>query len=178
MTDPLPPNLERFGAQLERAGRREFEAPRAHHRRTVRAVAASTATLAAAATVIAFAVSATTNTPRAYALTQSSDGTITVTINDLTTGIPQLNARFAQMGIDETVIPVEAGCTTPGLVADPGAKPTDTLTLKPAPKNSNVDYFLAAERLPDGSIALSVGATTPPLPTCFSPTPLTVKGGS
>ena len=178
MTHQLPPSLIRFGVELERAARREFESAPVRNRRTFRAVAVSTVALAVAATAITLVIGATTGTPRAYALTQNSDGTITVTLNDLTTGIPQLNARFAQMGIDETVIPVEAGCTTSGLVADPGGQLTDTLTLTPAPTSSNVAYFLAAERLPDGSIGLSIGATTPPLPSCFSPKLLTVKSGS
>jgi hypothetical protein len=180
MTDNLPLSLQQFGAELERAGRREFEVPATRQRRTFRAVAASTMALAAVGAMITFAVSATTSTSRAYALTRNDDGTITVTLDNLATGIPQLNARFAQLGIDETVIPVKAGCTTPGLVADPGAELSDTLTLTPAPTNpnSNVDYFLAAERLPDGSVGLSIGATSPPLPSCFSPILLTVKNGS
>ena len=47
--------------------------------------------------------------PPAYALTQNSNGT--VSINNIMTAITALNARLAQKGIDETVIPATASCT-------------------------------------------------------------------
>lgn len=124
----------------------------------------------AATLAVVLVLSATTSTPPAYALMQNADGSVTVTINDLTTAIPALNAKFAEMGIEETVIPVKAGCSTPGLVSAPGASLTDSLTLSPgrkylAPGDTG---YLAAEQLPDGKVALSVGAMKPPLPSCFS----------
>jgi hypothetical protein len=60
--------------------------------------------IAAAAVAVVPLVSATASTQPAYALTQNADGSITVTFNDLQTAIPQLNARFAAMGIDEAVV--------------------------------------------------------------------------
>ncbi len=135
-------------------------------------ISAGGVVVAMATLAVVLVLSATTSTPPAYALTQNADGSVTVTINDLTTAIPELNARFAAMGIDETVIPVKAGCSTtgPGLVSAPGASMTDSLTITPgrthlAPGDTG---YLAAEKLPNGKVALSVGAMKPPLPSCFS----------
>lgn len=183
MTQELPPSLVRFGVELHQAAQRELS-PRTslltRRRRSIGAVALSSLGIVAATIAITGVFGATAGTAPAYALTQNADGTITVTLENLTTGIAQLNARFAQMGINETVIPVDPGCTTPGLVADPGASMSDTLTFQPTSvgSKSNLAYFLAAEQLPDGSIALSEGATKPPLPSCFSPRVLTVPSGS
>lgn len=131
------------------------------------------AVAAAAAAAIVFGVSATTSAPPAYALTQNRDGTVSVTIHELANAIPQLNAKFAQMGIDETVVPVEASCTQDPrfrMTAYPQLKTTDTWTFTPgrselAPGTTGV---LAAEQLPNGEVAIWQGAVTPPVPSCFS----------
>lgn len=143
-------------------------------------VIAATATAGAAALVAALVLSATTNTAPAYALTHNPDGSITITLHNLTTGIPQLNARLKEMGIDFTVIPVTPNCptSTPGLDAGPGSL-SETITLgtqnmEPA----GVNGYLAAERLADGQIALGIGGRKAPLPTCFSPTLMKVRDAS
>lgn len=148
---------------------------RADGRRARPVILSAGAVVAAATVAVVLALSATTSTPPAYALTHNSDGSVTVTIHDLTTAIPALNAKFAQMGIDETVIPVQAGCSTPGLIAAPGATMSESLTLVPgrkylAPGDTGV---LAAEQLPNEKVALTVGAQKPPLPSCFSNVPAT-----
>ena len=122
---------------------------------------------------VVLVLSATTSAPPAYALTRNADGTFTVTINDLTSAIPALNAKFAQLGIDETVIPVRAGCENPGLVNYPGARMSESLTFYPGRKYlaPGYDGALGAEQLPDGKVALFVGAFKPPLPSCFSNVP-------
>ncbi len=141
---------------------------------------AGAAAVAVATLAVALVLSATTSTPPAYALTSNADGSVTVTIHDLTTAIPALNARFAQMGIDETVIPVQANCATPGPVDYPGATTSETLTISPGRKNlaPGDAGVLAAEQLPDGKVAMFVGAMKPPLPSCFSNVPATVAPGS
>ena len=97
-----------------------------------------------------------------------------MSINDIETAIPALNAEFQKDGIDETVIPVEADCTNPGIgvVTYPGATPSTTITLVPGRKYlaPGYDGVLAAEQLPDGTVALGEGAMKPPLPSCFNTT--------
>ncbi|HEY5429490.1 MAG TPA: hypothetical protein VIK04_10265 [Solirubrobacteraceae bacterium] len=149
--------------------------PRPRRRGARPVVLSAGAAVAAATLAVVLGLSVTASTPPAYALALNSDGSVTVTIHDLTTAIPALNAKFAQMGIDETVIPVQAGCSTPGLIAYPGATMSETLTLTPgrnylAPGDEGV---LAAEQLPNGKVALTVGAQMPPLPSCFSNVPAT-----
>ncbi len=143
----------------------------------------SAAAVAAATLALVLALSATTSTPPAYALTRNTDGTFTVTIHDLISAIPALNAKFAQLGIDETVIPVTAGCQhSIGLLNYPGATMSESLTISPGHKNLAPGYHgaLGAEQLPNGKVALFVGAFKPPLPSCFSNVPGTIfpPGGS
>ena len=77
-------------------------------------------------------VSVTASTPPAYALTRNPDGSITVTFNDLQAAIPQLNARFAAIGVDETVIPITQELSDALAVpAFPQADSGDKLTFTP-----------------------------------------------
>lgn len=147
---------------------------RTRNRRRAPILAASATALGATTVAAVLLLSATTATPPAYALTRNADGSVTVTINDIATAVPQLNAKFRQMGIDETVIPVQSGCPTPGLVNYPGATTTESLTFYPnhAYLAPGYDGVLAAEQLSNGEVALTIGAMTPPLPSCFSNIPI------
>jgi hypothetical protein len=147
-----------------------------HARRPPLAITAGAlAVIAAAAVAVVLLVSATAGTQPAYALTQNPDGSITVTFNDLQTAIPQLNARFAAMGVDETVIPITKGCPTKMTVpAYPQADNGDTLTFTP---NEGHDYLapgfdgvLAAGYSSSGQLLVFIGALQPPLPNCLPPT--------
>jgi hypothetical protein len=154
--------------------------PPAPSRPRTRPLAIATATTITAAVAAALIVSATTSTPPAYALTAHADGSITISLDNLTTGIPQLNARLQQMGINETVIPVTPNCsfTTPVLSGpSPAADLSETITIGPsaATEPAGVDAYLAAERLPDGSIGLGIGGMKAPLPSCISPTLMKVQ---
>ncbi|MGH2886101.1 MAG: hypothetical protein ACRDPA_25960 [Solirubrobacteraceae bacterium] len=175
MNDQLPPSLIRFGREYERASRRELS--RASRRRTYRLAGGSTAALAAIAATVVLVLVVTTGATPAYALIKNSDGTVTVSLRNLTTGISQLNARLERMGIDYTVIPVTQNCpfTTPVLSAGPGSL-SETVTI--GTKNtepSGVDGYLAAEQLPDGLIGLGIGGMKTPLPACLSPRTMTVS---
>jgi hypothetical protein len=176
MIDQLPPNLARFGEQYERAARRELpRRPRRPRRRALRLVAVSgtaTAAIVAIVAITVLGISATTGASPAYALTQNSDGSITISLNNLTTGVSQLNARLRALGItDFTVIPVTSDCPTPTPVLVPGpGTMSETITIgtqndEPAGANG----YLAAEQLPDGQIAFASGGIRGPLPPCFSP---------
>ncbi len=144
-------------------------------RQPVAMTAGALAVVAAAAVAVVLLVSATASTPPAYALTRNPDGSITVTFNDLQTAIPQLNARFAAMGIDETVIPITKGCPTKlSVPAYPQADSGDTLTFTPNEGRQYLapgfDGVLAAGYSSSGRLLVFIGALQPPLPTCLPPT--------
>jgi hypothetical protein len=179
MTTQIPPNLERFAVDFEQAARRELAlTAQRSRRRTLRYAAASSTALAAIAAAAILVLSAATGTSPAYALTTNADGGITVSLENLTTGIPQLNARLQQLGIDFTVIPVVPDCsfTTPVLSGPSSDSLSDTITIgTPNTEPAGVNGYLAAEQLPNGQIALAMGGMKTALPTCFSPTLLTTQ---
>ncbi len=143
-----------------------------------RPLAIATAATGAAAVAAALIVSATTSPPPAYALTSHADGSITISLNNLTTGIPQLNARLKQMGINYTVIPVTQNCsfTTPVLSGPAPGNLSETLTIGTVnDEPAGVDGYLAAEQLPNGKIGLGIGGMKAPLPNCISPTLMKVQ---
>jgi hypothetical protein len=146
---------------------------RAPRRLLVGGGATATAAIAAAA-VVAF--SATGGATPAYAMTQNADGSYTFTINDLATAAPELNAKFKQLGIDETVVTASASCPATTNIEDelqlnPEASMSDSWTFKPgAPSDWGDQYtgVIGAEQLPDGQIATTMEAIPPSkVPSCF-----------
>ncbi|MGH2915406.1 MAG: hypothetical protein ACRDMX_10490 [Solirubrobacteraceae bacterium] len=143
----------------------------------------SGAVLAGAA--LAAVLLASPATQPAYALAQNADGTVTVTINGVETAAPVLNAKFASMGIDERVVPVEAGCpstNTSALFQDamfayPQATTSETFTFSPGRKYLDPGYtgVIAAEQLPNGEVAMAVEAIKPPVPSCFPTTVYAIR---
>jgi hypothetical protein len=154
---------------------------RARRRRPVAVTAGALGLGGAVAAAVVLIVSASATTTPAYALTQNPDGSVSVTINDLQTAIPQLNARFKAMGIDETVIPIEQGCRSGGSVpAAPSSLANDTFTFYPGRKYLAPGYqgILAAGYTASGQLLYLQGAVKPPLPPCVAPNPLYVPAGS
>ena len=107
----------------------------------------------------------------------TANGSITITLNQLTTGIPALNAKLHELGIDETVIPIKTGCHSPDgsgpLVMQPNPMFEDqrsvSMTFTPRaaqqhPPSSGFHYVLAAKRLPNGKILAFIGASKRPSP--------------
>jgi hypothetical protein len=152
------------------------------------ALSGAAAALAAAIAALVLTLGATTNAPPAYAVVRHADGSLTITLNDLTTGIPALNAKFRQLGIPENVIPIYAGCYSPDgsgdLVMHPDPlfeiKGSITMTYTPRaaqlhPPPAGYQYVLAAKRLPNGLVLDFIGALKPPIPTClpYNSTPAT-----
>jgi len=183
----LPKSLERFGSQLERAierdlaraERRAKARARRRTRRRVRHLAAPALAgtgLAVAAAIVLVSVALRGSTA-AYALTLRHNGTLTLTIRDLTQAAPALNARFAAMGIDQRVVPIRRGCRERRLVNYPNQRPTQTITFIPtatpppvsprgAAQSARVDV-LAAARQPNGRVSLTLLQTRRPAPRCF-----------
>ena len=145
---------------------------RAPRRLLVGGGATATAAIAAAA-VVAF--SATGGATPAYAMTQNADGSYTFTINDLATALPELNAKFKQLGIDETVVAATTSCPATTNIEDelqlyPGESLTDTLTVYPGHKYLDPGFtgVIGAEQLADSEIAMTMEAVPPAdVPTCF-----------
>lgn len=154
---------QRAGTQaMRRIGRR-------HPRRTILTFGAAVVT-AVAATLALLLGAATTPLP-AYALTRNTDGTVTVTVHDLAAAIPQLNAKFARLGIDETVIPITRGCATPaGALLAPASSLNESLTLTAGHKYLLAGWrgVLAAKQLHGGKVGLIFGAVHGQVPSCFS----------
>lgn len=116
-------------------------------------------TLAGAIIAVVLVLSASSATSPAYALTRQPDGAINLTLYRLANeDIPALNARLAQMGIDETIVPVTSTCKYLFPIYPVGA--SITVTLRPhhydlAPGTQGV---MAAQVLPNGKIAFAQGA--------------------
>ena len=136
--------------------------------------------LAGAVTAIVLAVSATSVTPPAYAYTTHPNGSITVTLRDVATGIPALNAKLREAGIPSDVIPITAGCNSPDgsgnlvMHPDPHLEYSGSVSMTytpqaarrhPAPRGFH--YVLAAKQMPNGKILAFIGALKSPVPTCL-----------
>lgn len=143
-----------------------------------------TVLIGSAATLVAASVAAVLlaipGPEPAYAITSSGNGSITVTIHDLGAAVPALNAKFAAMGIDARVVPVEANC----LAADPNvgammvypkASGTDTVTLGTANVDPGYTVVLAAEQLANGEVAMVDESIPGPAPNCFNTTAYTLQ---
>jgi hypothetical protein len=73
------------------------------------AFAAAGASIAAAA-IATFVVVGVRNATPAYAVTQNSDGTVTITLRELS-GVDALNARLAQLGVRVHALLADSSCT-------------------------------------------------------------------
>lgn len=155
--------------EFNAAGSTSSQRPR-QRRRHLRLMAfGSTATAVAAAISAVLLLTATSATSPAYALTRHVDGTLTLTLYRLTNDIPALNAQLAQMGIDETVVPVTAQCQNQFPIYPVAADTTITLYTGRKYLSPGFQGVLAAEQLPNGKIALAQGALKPAdIPPCFA----------
>ena len=191
--DPFPAHLERIGAQLITAAE-DLHAPGSSgSRRPVRprrsfatlarsprlAVASSLASLAAVAAVIT--VLATTATTPAYALTQNPNGTYTITINDIATGVPALNIKLQQLGIDATAVPVTNTCSGPSSSLTERSEEqlsrahatngsVGLINLDQADIAAGTEAVIAAYQSPSGQINLTLWTTSGSTPRCLNTT--------
>jgi len=144
--------------------------------------------VAAVAVTAILLTSAGPAAPPAYALTRHPNGSITITLREMATGIPALNAKLKALGYDTTVIPIKAGCVSPDgsghIVMHPdryyeyNGSISMTYTPRAAerhPAPAGFHYVLAAKRLSNGKILGFIGALKAPVPTClpYSDTPST-----
>jgi hypothetical protein len=77
---------------------------------------AGLAAIAAIAITVSLLTTTGTTPSAAYAVTQRPDGTLAISIDELT-GVTGANAQLAKLGVNVRVVPVQAGCTATGTVA-------------------------------------------------------------
>jgi hypothetical protein len=146
-------------------------ARRRRHPTVLAGTALSTAGVTAAAVL---ALTATTAAPPAYAVTTNSDGTVTVTLNDIS-ALTALNAELARDGLRAKAVPLSATCPTRGFphAMPAGTDPsTYTLTIVPADIPAGFTAVVAASQSSSGQVQLVQGAWPSPGPSCVNSTPL------
>lgn len=193
---PLPAHLQRIGDQLIAAAENLYAVNPGRSRRRLQpsgavaalartprlALASGVASLATAVTLAV--VFATAAAPPAYALTQNANGTYTITINDIAAGVPALNIKLKQLGIDATAVPVTAACSAPVQIGGPGALTEQSeetlssanvtsgsaglLNLTPANIPSGSEGVIAAYQSPSGQISLTFWTTSGSPPPCLN----------
>jgi hypothetical protein len=189
--NPLPAHLERIGDQLIAAAEDLYATGSGGSRRPAQprrafatlaqaprlALASGVAGLAAVACVVV--VFATFGTRPAYALNQNANGTYTITINDVTTGVPALNAKLKQLGIDATAVAVTSTCTAPpsSLTERMEAQLSPALTtagsgglidLNQANIPAGTEGVIAAYQSPSGQINLTFWTASGSVPSCLN----------
>lgn len=133
----------------------------------------------AAAAVIAAAVlafRAGTGAPPAYAVTTEPDGTVAVTLNEIS-AISGLNAELAQDGLRAKAVPVTAGCPTRAFqnAMPAGTNPsTYTITIVPADIPAGYTAIVAVAQNAAGQVTLTQGAWPNPGPSCISTQPILI----
>ncbi len=101
-----------------------------------RILAGGAAAAVAAGTAAVLAISAATTAAPAFAVTNNPDGSVTITLNEIT-GVSDLNAKLASMGIAVRAVPVESGCTATAQVvgSDGSVQPAAALAVTPLGAN-------------------------------------------
>lgn len=157
-----------YGPEL--ASQRRVELP-ARSRPRAPMVAVAVALLGALVAVV-LATTTGTSTSEAYVVSQSSDGTVTVSINELT-GISGANAQLASLGVKVRVAAVEPDCSQvgqivripPALAPDLAVLSGQGVTIQPnlIPQE---DTLVLSARQVGQAVALSYGLYQDPPPTC------------
>jgi hypothetical protein len=149
-------------------------APSRGSRRRPLVVSAGVLGLASVAAAVTLVVGATSTTPPAYALTPNANGSYTLTINDAMAAIPRVNARLAQLGINDRVIPVTPDCTAPDTAGIPlidfgNADTNESITVDNANIPSGTTGFIAVDEVSPGDVEMGIGTTfNGPLPACLN----------
>jgi hypothetical protein len=149
--------------------------PRAHRPAILTGTALAGAGLTAA---VVLAFTATTSTPPAFAVTDNADGTVTVTLNEVS-AITSLNAELAREGIDAKAVPLTDDCPTRGFPHDmpAGTSPSAyTITIVPRDIPAHFTAIVAASENAEGQVSLVQGAWPSPGPACINSTPLLSPG--
>jgi hypothetical protein len=140
--------------------------------------------IAGLATASVFALSSASP---AFAVTKNSDGTVAITLSDLSS-LPALNRKLAQDGVPVTAVPISTSCSATGAITNPsgegspsasaaGQATTDFVTIDPSQIHSGQIGVLGASQTASGQIELMFGETTPPAPSCLKSAAFTPPTG-
>jgi hypothetical protein len=137
VNDNLPPSLNRFGAELEQAIRRELGSRRDHRllrllRARPRLLAGTTVGAAATGALLAIVLSAAGSSP-AFAVARNRDGSYTVTLRSLS-AIPAANRKLSQLGLRTVLVQNAAKCPAPKHPVPVPVPPPPLRVLIPAPR--------------------------------------------
>jgi len=123
-------------------------------------------------------VFALTSSSPAFAVTKNPDGTVAITLSDLSS-LPALNQKLAQDGVPVTAVPISTSCSATGAITNlsgestpsisaSGQETTDVVTIDPSQIPSGEVGVLGASQTASGQIELMFGDTTPPAPSCLN----------
>jgi hypothetical protein len=105
-----------------------------------RILAGGAAAAVAAGAAALLAISAATTAAPAFAVTNNPDGSVTITLNEIS-GVSDLNAKLASMGIAVRAVPVVSGCTATAQVVmrDGSVQPAAALAVTPLGTNPRTE---------------------------------------
>ncbi len=122
-------------------------------------------------------VLALTSASPAFAVTKNPDGTVAITLSDLS-DLPALNQKLAQDGVPVTAVPISTTCSATGAITNPSGEgmpstqarreTPDLVTIDPSQIPSGDIGVLGASRTESGQVTLLFGETTPPAPSCLN----------
>ena len=166
--------LQAHGDGLENAQR---PTPRRSRTRPL-ALTAGAAGVVGVGTVLAITLTATTSVP-AYAVTENSDGTVTVTLHDIS-GVTGINAKLAALGVRARALTPRPDCTEvehpdpayrmvnantdPLAVASNAAQGKVVIQPRAIPVGDTL--VLTAADFGHGEFMFSVGMVLDPAPSC------------
>lgn len=139
-----------------------------------RRLVAGLAAVAAVAATVSLLTTTGTAPSVAYAVTQRPDGTLDVSISELT-GVSGANAQLAKLGVSVRVIPVQAGCSDFGQVV-PVPPPLAAKVARPANGGGlavrpdlvpHGDTLALTARQSGSTVDLSYGLYRGTLPSCI-----------
>lgn len=123
-------------------------------------------------------VLALTSASPAFAVTKNADGTVAITLSDLS-DLTALNRQLAQDGVPVTAVPISTSCSatrainnpsgedTPNVSAD-HRQTTDVVTIDPSQIPTGDIGVLGASLTASGHMELVFGETTRPAPSCLN----------
>ena len=85
-------------------------------------------------------VFALTSASPAFAVTKNPDGTVAITLSDLS-DLPALNQELAQDGVPVTAVPISTSCSATGAITNPSGESTPSISSQ-----SSKDHRLGHDR--------------------------------
>lgn len=136
-------------------------------------LAAALAALAVAVAVVTITTTTGTAPSAAYAVTRSADGTVHVSISDLT-GVSGANAQLEELGVPVRVVPVLAACREAGDIITPTpliglavAHAEAGIAIRPALIPAGETLVLTARQV-EAAVYLSYAFYRGPIPSCVA----------